>query len=194
MFFNKIPVYILLILSMAFVRTNFTLKHSSITIAEGSSLVLKGNSNVHKFSCSYNISKIKNPIPITYSANGQHLSFQNTTLVLDNISFDCGGSGINKDFQKTLKTEDHPQISLSLKKIEPTENTSIVHATIEIKIANKTHNYTIPLEVKKNKNLYVSGQLDIQLSDYHLKAPKKLFGIITVDDIIEINFQLEIQD
>ncbi|GGW71671.1 hypothetical protein GCM10008085_24790 [Winogradskyella epiphytica] len=63
-----------------------------------------------------------------------------------------------------------------------------------INIAGHSQSYKIPLSIKRNNNLQVSGQLDIQLSDYNLTAPKKLFGMITIVDTIEIIFNLSIKE
>lgn len=112
---------------------------------------------------------------------------------MDNTSFDCGEKAINKDLQETLNTEEHPQITLTLREVETTETPSKINATIAIKIAGVSRDYKIPLQIKKNGNLYVSGQLKIKLSDYNLETPKKLFGLITVNDNIEIVFHLELQ-
>lgn len=169
-------------------------KRASYTITNESSLVIKGNSNINSFTCTYDINNLKSPIPASYSIEDNKLYFEKTTLILDNIDFDCGGRGINNDFQKTLNTEEYPQIRLNLKKIEATGNPSEVQATIVINIAGHSQSYKIPLSIKRNNNLQVSGQLDIQLSDYNLTAPKKLFGMITIDDTIEIIFNLSIKE
>ncbi len=194
MLLNKIAI-VLAILTTVFTMNDLaTVKSTAVVITEKSSLTVKGTSNVNSFSCVFDINDIINPMPIVYHNGGDKITFQKTTLVLDNTSFDCGGRGINKDFQKTLKTEEHPQILLSLKEIKPTENPTTVEATVAIEIAGLSHNYVIPVEIGAREKLQVAGRLNVQISDYKLKAPKKLFGMITVDDDLEIVFRLEIKE
>lgn len=131
---------------------------------------------------------------MTYSVKDNKIHFNKTTLLLNNTHFDCGGNGINRDFLKTLNTANYPQIALTLNQIETTETPSVLSALITIQIAGVSRNYNIPVDVVKHKMLNVNGQLKLELTDFNLKAPSKLFGIISVEDNIEINFNLEIEE
>ncbi len=139
------------------------------------------------------IDKIKNPIPINYHHNNGIITFSKTLLTLNNIHFDCGGKGINNDFNKILKSDEYPHISLNLKEISPL-NTTTVEATIAIDIAGITKTHKIPVKFQQNKNIAVVGNLTISMSDYNLNAPKKIFGLITVDDTIDISFELFLKE
>lgn len=166
---------------------------SSVIITEKSTLFINGKSNVNNFSCLYNIDKIKKPITVVYSTKDNKIYFSKTTLLLNNTYFDCGGNGINKDFLKTLNTINYPEIALTLNQIETTVTPSVLRASVTIQIAGVSRNYNIPVDVVKHNMLNVNGQLKLKLTDFNLKAPSKLFGIISVEDNIDINFNLEIE-
>lgn len=193
MLLNKIVIYCTLIIPTVF-GANFNVKEtSSVIITEKSTLFINGKSNVNNFSCLYNIDKIKKPIAVVYSTKDNKIYFSKTTLLLNNTYFDCGGNGINKDFLKTLNTINYPEIALTLNQIETTETPSVLRASVTIQIAGVSRNYDIPVDVVKHNMLNVNGQLKLKLTDFNLKAPSKLFGIISVEDNIDINFNLEIE-
>lgn len=194
MFLNKTLVYFILGITTFFTSKNAVFETSSVIIKERSTLLIKGESNINNFSCLYDNDEIKKTIPIKYTVEGDKIRFDKTVLLLNNTFFDCGGNGINRDLRKTLNTEDYPQIALTLNEIEKTEDPSKINAEIAIKIAGISHNYRIPIEIIKNQNLIVNGQLKIKLTDFNLNPPKKLFGIIAVDNKIEITFNLEIEE
>ncbi|MDO6768053.1 MULTISPECIES: YceI family protein [Cellulophaga] len=174
----------------AFTNSDTALKRTQIHISKNSSLLIKGTSNVNSFKCYYNIKKIGNPIPIQYKFKDENLKFENTLLTLNNSCFDCGGRAINNDFNKILDSNNHPQLFLTLQEINPIKNTTSVEANLAITIAGVTNNYRIPVGIENGINMQVTGDLSLSLNDFNLKSPKKIFGLIKVDDTINIFFKL----
>ncbi|MBP0905393.1 YceI family protein [Mariniflexile gromovii] len=190
MIIKKFVFLIAILTAVAFTTRDSVSKSTSVVITAESSLFVKGTTNVSNFSCVFNINKFKNPIQVTYHLKSDKMVFNKTALILETDCFDCGGKAINSDFQKILKADRYPQIKLYLKEISQIENTLDVHALVNIEIAGITKSYKIPVKVKNNETLRIAGDLRISLSDYNLEAPKKIFGLISVDDKIEIHFQL----
>ena len=56
---------------------------------------------------------------------------------------------------------------------------------------NKSKSYFIPVELKDDKIINVSGALNLNICDFNLEPPKKALGLIVVSDIIKINFDLD---
>ncbi|WP_417236657.1 hypothetical protein [Bizionia paragorgiae] len=193
MFFNKFIISLILIVSTVLTFKGSVSESASVVITEKSTLLINGKSNVNSFSCVYDIEKIKNPIRVHYAVEDNTINFEQTTLFLETTCFDCGGNGINRDFRKTLNTDDYPEIALSLKAVELKPQGASLNAYIDIKIAGISRLYTIPIKLKKKGNIMISGDLKLKLSDFNLKAPNKLFGIISVEDTIEIVFNLELE-
>ncbi|WP_308991163.1 YceI family protein [Mariniflexile litorale] len=194
MIIKKVLFLISILTTIAFTTRDSIIKSTSVIITPQSSLKVKGTTNVSDFSCVFNINKFKNPIQVFYHVENGKIVFNKTALVLENDCFDCGGRAINNDFQKILKSDKYPQITLFLKEINQTENMRDVQASINIEIAGVTQDYKIPVKVKKSNDLFISGDLVIRLSDYNLETPKKLFGLISINDIIKIDFQLLIRE
>ena len=114
---------------------------------------------------------------------------------MENDCFDCGGKGINNDFQQLLKSDMYPETLINLKEIS-IDNTSenTVQALLEIRIAGVTNACKVPIKLTGEDTLLVEGVLNLNICDFNLEPPKKALGLIVVKDIIEINFQLVVQE
>lgn len=194
MIFRRFVFLFSILTTLAFTTRDSVYQSTSVVLSSESSLYVKGTTNVSNFSCVFNVNKFRNPIQVTYRMEGGKMAFHKTVLILDNDCFDCGGKAINSDFQKILKSDKHPQIKLYLKEISQIENSINVHALVNIEIAGISKGYKIPVKVKNKESLYISGNLALSLADYKLESPKKLFGLISVDDTIEIAFELGVKE
>jgi hypothetical protein len=191
---KKFFFIIILFLSLAFAK-NVVIKSTSVVISPQSQLIIKGSTNVNEFKCHFNIEEVNNPIPLSFVLKEDRLIFEKALLMLDNSCFDCGSRVINKDFMNLLKSEEYPKIVLELKEIKKDLSTDcIVHALIEIVIAGESKSYFIPVELKDDKIINVSGALNLNICDFNLEPPKKALGLIVVSDIIKINFDLVVEE
>ncbi|MCB0434337.1 MAG: hypothetical protein KDD18_15595, partial [Mangrovimonas sp.] len=67
-------------------------------------------------------------------------------------------------------------------------------AKVDIHIANKVNSYQLPVKVTKNGHYSIVGELDLNLTDFNLEAPKKAFGLIVVHDKIKVSFNLHLKE
>lgn len=192
----KILGYItLLLLLVSFSGTPILSHEKTIHISPGSQLKIIGTSNVKDFDCVFNIKNIDQPIPVIYREKGSSIFFENTTIVLENAFFDCGGKGINRDFHDLLKSKQHPEIHLSLKEIKnKSSKKNKVEAIVEMEIAGVSKLYAMHADIHRDEDLLISGILRLNISDFGLEAPKKMFGLIVVSEEITIDFQLLIKE
>lgn len=180
---------------MMLVSASFFAQNSSsiIEILPQSELTITGDTNINKFKCNFDATCLQGPRKINYSTDGPVIAFENALLVLQNANFDCGNRAINKDFHSLLQTKKYPDIFLDLKKIKLNHENS-AKAEVKITIAGKHQNYTVPVEVVNGKNMYFKGKLKLNINDFGLEPPKKLFGAIVVKEDIEINFNLTVKN
>tara|TARA_R110002050_G_scaffold100607_1_gene208333 strand:+ start:12422 stop:13003 length:582 start_codon:yes stop_codon:yes gene_type:complete len=191
---KKIVYLISILLLLAFTNRG-VVKNTSVIITPKSKLVVKGKTNVSTFNCVFNVKELKKPIPVFFEITNNKMVFKKTELVLENACFDCGNKGINKDFQDLLKSKTYPQIFLKLKELEKIdEENSFLQATLELKIAGVVKQYQIPVKLEGENDLFVKGLLVLNICDFNITPPKKLLGIITVNETIEIDFQLLIEE
>lgn len=181
---------LLLCLSPEIVAQNESAKRTVQLLAD-SELTITGDTNINKFQCGFNTKRLERSKEISFSAQGNKLKFKNAVLILNNEGFDCGNKGINKDFHDLLRTDDYPSISLELIELKVQDEYRAV-ADIEITIAGKHKNYTLPIEIVDTSINCFTGTLKLNINDFDLKPPKKMFGLIVVKKDIEINFNLNV--
>jgi len=160
-----------------------------------SEVIISGTTNVNSFTCKYNLQELEVPIRLNYDEKSEQILFKNAELKFANDCFDCGGKAINNDFQELLKSESHPQVNLKLLYVElPSPDQSMVGVGMEIKIAGVARKYKTKLYCEQAKEICVSGTLELKLSDFELQAPKKMLGMIKVDDQIKVHVTLQMNE
>ncbi|OUR92331.1 hypothetical protein A9Q87_07565 [Flavobacteriales bacterium 34_180_T64] len=191
---KKIVLVLIVFTALAFTK-RANVNTTSVLINAESQLLINGKTNINSFKCEFNISQIKNPIPLNYEVINDKIVFTNTKLILDSYCFDCGSKGINQDFRALLKSNEYPQIQLRLKEIRKSKtNPLIVTALLELHIAGKSKSYYTPLSLDETDGICVSGLLKLNITDFDLKAPKKALGLIVVSDAIEIDFLMNFRE
>lgn len=164
-----------------------------INILSNSNLSISGTTNINEFECDFNTLCFKNQsFKVHYTENENILHFKNSVLPLENVNFDCGNRKINKDFHELLKSKKHPEILLKLKKIDLSRDKNAL-VTLSFNIAGVDKDYKFPVEITRDKLLCFNGKLQLNIKDFNLEAPSKIFGLIVLEEEIEINFNLNIQ-
>lgn len=181
-----------LILYTIFGFAQNTADNRTIEIMPDSKLTITGDTNINKFLCEFDSDMIPSSRKVMVSRNQEEFHFENAILILDNTGFDCGSKGINKDFHELIQTEEYPEISLELKKLHintPTRAT----ADLIISIAGETKAYRVPVKIVDGDTPQYRGDLTLNINDFNLIPPKKMFGLIIVKENIEINFNLNVE-
>lgn len=180
---------------LSFTTTKMLNISKTIYVSSDSKLYIKGTSNVNKFECHYDITNLNNPVPVKLTQNGQTLYFKNTKLILDSGCFDCGGKAINKDFKSILKANEYPNIILNVIELNMIPNESNkVEVSMDIEIAGIKKPYKMIANLANSNNYEISGKLKLNINHFNLQPPKKMFGLIIVSEIIEINFDMTLNE
>lgn len=167
----------------------------NVVISPESKLFIKGKTNVNSFSCHFNASNFKNPVTLTMEIVDEDLYFEDTNLILNTSCFDCGNKMMNSDFRNLLNADSHPEIKLKLKQLRLKDfDGNDATAFLDIYISGVKNSYSVPISLIGTKKMIIKGKLDLNISDYKLEPPKKMMGLIVVDEMIEINMELIIQE
>ena len=160
----------------------------SIKILPESELIIAGSTNINKFECKFDISLISKWQEIKLMREDKFLRFHKLYLPLETTGFDCGNKRMNSDFQDLLMCEKYPEIRIEINQIElfPGEFNK---AYITVKLAGHTKDYELPVLVSKE---YFKGKFKINIRDFGLEPPKKALGLVEVDEIIEVLFNLKL--
>lgn len=150
-----------------------------MTLAQVSSVTITGKTNVNHFKC-YNEkidAKIARTLP-DYSRK------QRIALLIQD--FDCRNRVMTADFRKTLSAERYPKLFLSFLKFEKIQK-DLYRASVEVTLTEKHRIYEV--EFRKVKNSFI-GTKTVRFSDFGLVPPKKMRGMVVVDDALELNINL----
>ncbi|WGF91593.1 YceI family protein [Aequorivita marisscotiae] len=161
----------------------------SIEILAGSELSIKGDTNISEFGCEFSTYYLEECREVVYKRIGNNIHFKNAVLSLKNKGFNCGHKIINKDFHALLNTKEYPNITLELNEITFNKSNEKV-AHVLITIAGTQKEYTFPIDVISSSLNRFVGKLKLNINDFNLEPPKKMFGLIVIKDEIEIDFNL----
>ena len=90
---------------------------------------------------------------------------------------------------KALKTKEHKDIVFSLKSMSGTPGA--LSATGLLRIAGVEREVTLPLKtVRKGDGLVVSGTVDVLMTDYGIKPPTAMLGMVKADPKIKVTFEV----
>lgn len=181
-----------LLITGAFSHAQNGFHEKRVTILPSSGLSITGDTNINKFQCVFNTAYLKEAQKIYYSRKDSIMNFRSAILVLNTNGFDCGNKGINQDFHDLIKSDQYPEILLEINQVRLRTKEFGV-AKICITMAGKQKYYDVPINIKDGTIAQFQGELELNIKDFNLEPPKKLFGIIVVKDEIEINFDLRVK-
>ncbi|WP_040299414.1 YceI family protein [Arcticibacter svalbardensis] len=165
-------------------------------VLNGGSLRVKGSTNVNTFACEITGYSRPDTINVYRKIAGREGIPLKGRLGLDVKLFDCHHAMMTADLRKTLKAKEYPQLKISFVSLAklPSLNTqeSKIKGIVDIELAGRAKrfdiNYTFKLD--NQGNIRLLGEQDVNFSDFDLKPPRKLGGMIQTDNKLSVEFQL----
>ncbi len=189
----KNVVLLVLLFFSAFTNAQNSFQNKTIAVLPSSKLTIKGDTNIKAFDCVFDMQYLQKENKIRYIVDEPgHVRFKNAILTLNTNGFDCGSRAINKDFHKLIQSERYPQILIELLEIRK-QQTGKANAVANITIAGTRKEHTFPVKYVNAELLNIEGTLLLDIKDFKLEPPRKLFGMIVVKDEIEIMLDLEVK-
>lgn len=165
----------------------FSIEKTTVHISNASEIIIKGKSNVNSFQCEYDKKLIASNLTVTHFNKDNKTILEGATFLISSKGFDCAHKMISNDLKSVLKADDYSHIKIDVLELKVNNNKAI--AVSKITIAGVERKYEIPVEINgKTKN--VTGNLVIDIKDFKLKTPKKLLGLIKLEDTVTIMFNL----
>ena len=183
----KIVSIIAVIILLSF---GFSKNQTKVKITNKSEVSIKGKSNVNSFECKYNPDFIENDLQVSIARNSSKILLDGAKIAIKSTGFDCAHKMITKDFKSILKADEYPHIVINVKEINTAKEN--ITAKLNVKIAGVEKEYLVPVIFNSNTN-NVKGLLKLNIKDFKLKSPKKLLGMVVVNDNVDINFNLFLQ-
>ena len=164
-------------------------------VTANSKLEISGTTNVNRFHC------LSTDYPSTdtlteYFDRKTRTSILEGGITLMASNFDCHNDMTTRDFKKTLRTENHPEVYIRFLQLKrQREQKPELTGTMEIVIAGVSKRYAVTCLIKSagNNEKHLEGTRSFKFSDFGLQPPDKLFGAIKVEDNISVNFHLRLK-
>jgi len=188
---NHFRLYIFAFLALVLLLPGGSVFAQEITIDhENSQLWIEGKSNVNQFSCKaerYN-SKIKPPASAGAIEVEVDISVE---------GFECGKRRMNRDLNEALMSKKHPFISFeytetrSMDFNDSSDQYRLVVAG-NLTVAGHTRQIEFPMEafVQEDGTIRAIGETELRMTDYNVEPPTAMLGIVRVDDIFTVHFEL----
>lgn len=171
---------------------------------EGSTFSVNGKTNVKPFNCIYFYNEMlpKSQTTIFANTDSSVFYFKNAILNVNVEALNCGDNGINNDLCRVLKANKHPNIFVRIKDAISVSNQTIdlsrqteLKVDADISMAGVTRQDSIIMEGKQiGGNLFhFTGKHILYMTDFGIKPPTALFGLIKVHNDLVIRFDLKVR-
>lgn len=160
-----------------------------------STLKVTGKTNVNKFTCQIQTYCGADTL-ILQDGGHQPPRFLKGNVWLEATGFDCGNAIMTKDFHKTIQSKSYPHIEISFVSLERFPSYSCRNEFIKTNMiismagAAKAFEMDCVIEAESSGVFHLIGSRCFQFSDFALEAPSKMFGMIKVDETLDVSFHL----
>lgn len=162
-------------------------------IQKNSNLYIEGRTNINGFRC--DITEYLQPDTIYFFKDEQVMKPipLRGGLSINIKRFDCHQKFITNDLRKTLKADEQPILKIDLLNIGYYQGEAAnVKGWVNISLAGVTKTAEIDYEMRNGHPGYLelTGTRKLKFSDFGLKPPQKLAGLIKVEEELNVRFQL----
>lgn len=164
-------------------------------VQPASTLTIDGKTNVNTFQCA--IPKyFGSDTLILKEARNRRPVFIKGYVGLRAETFDCGMQVMTNDFGKTIRAKEHPLIYIEFISFEKVPRYSGAEEKFKGKVKISLGGVTRPfemdcsIEAKKSGFIHLKGGRNFAFSDFNMEPPTKMFGMVKVNDELEVNFHL----
>lgn len=155
-----------------------------------SNMKIEGSSNVHDWE--EEVGDFQGTL-VAELENGQLVKINQLDFTVIAESIKSEHSAMDKNTYKALKTDKNPKITYKLEKVNNIDCTSgskckvVTTGYLTIAGTKKQVELTFDATVSGDK-IVLAGDKTLKMSEYKIEAPTAMFGAITTDDEVKINF------
>jgi len=164
-------------------------------IEKNSNLSIEGKSNVTAFRC--DVTEYLRPDTVVFYKEDRYqpLFVIKGGLTININRFDCHQRYITADMRKTLKADESSCLKIDLLTIanfNTRSSSQIVKGSVAIELAGVTKKMEVDFSIQSDEKGYLRmcGARQVLFSDFGLVPPRKLAGLIKVEEEINVRFQL----
>jgi hypothetical protein len=199
-FGGKVVLWIAVVLVLVLAGGDATAQSRHLTVHESSRFWIQGQASIKSFTCVVDrvegeARMLADRKRLSSSADEQQVT---VTLTVPVRAFDCGREGMTEDLQETLRMEEHPEIQFELvhARAGPATDSSASWREIEVlgplTIAGTKRllHYNVVGRTYGPNHARTRGCKTIKMTYFGIEPPTKAFGLIKVDNRIDVKFDL----
>lgn len=159
----------ILLVSNAPVEDVFVIKEKEIRV--------KGVTSIGRFECAYGNEELSDTLFTGISSRSKQLDF-----IIPVDQFGCGNFMLNRDFRSTIKAEEFPVCRVTVRSL--TRQRDVFVSDLDVDLAGKSLFLDdVVFRYETNK---LTGEVDLSFDLLDLVPPKKLGGLIQVEDKLSL--------
>lgn len=164
-------------------------------IQRTSNLCIEGKSNISSFRCDITEYLQADTIFIFRDEQTMQPFPLRGGLTINIRRFDCHQKYITNDLRKTLKADEQPMMKINLLNIgyyEGNSDARQIKGWVNIELAGVTKTAEVDYQVQSTdaEFLQLTGTRKVKFSDFGLKPPQKLAGLVKVEEELNVRFRL----
>jgi len=150
-------------------------------------IVIQGSSNINQF-------QFVNHNPQINPSAGTHQSaYPYWHIRIPVHAFTGAGTRMLNDFFKMVNAPEHPYIQIEIEPRELAdfdETTGMTNFETDITLAGVTRTYVVPCQTVfcESSGFVLKGDLEVELTDFKIDPPEKVFGAVKVNNEVFITF------
>lgn len=169
------------LLILLLILFNPDLKEKREVIVTQKVITVSGQTSIGGFNCDYAKNGLKDTLYIDYDDSKKELIFD-----IPVQDFSCGNFLLNRDFRKTIKAEQYPTAKVKVSNLQ----SNYGHYTCDLSVDLVGKKLNFPNLVLKRTPTGVSGHLVLSFEELALETPKKMGGLIKVEEELHLEIQL----
>lgn len=152
-------------------------------------VVISGSTNINSFQLIYNEENYSE-----ISSNTEDILSDLVKLSIPVQKIEAESTSMKKDFLKMVNADKYPIINIALTELITSDfsNSTDTCHQINLTMNGITKSYTCFPSVEKDSfgNVQLSGNLNVKLSEFNIQPPKKIMGLIKVENEVFISFKV----
>lgn len=165
-----------------------------VEILESSKIEVYGRSSINKFRCDNEILHKEYSDKFFVAEEENEVHIDNAFIELPVSEFDCGIRKLTKDFKDLVEEDEHPIWTIKVLTVRQNTAPDMYTTELEVHMAGRSQIIFVPMHVKKFHNNYLcTGTTIINIHDFDLYPQPKLLGMVKVDELVTIQFELALK-
>jgi len=160
-------------------------------------ITISGTSNVHPYTASTTTVRIARAQladavqgPDCWAAALKPGGVEAFEVVVPAATLTSPREGLDKNMHKALQVGVHPEIAFRLLRIEPGTESNAFRATGVLRIAGVEREVSFDLTTeRKGPTLSVQGKLQLLMTDFGIKPPTAMLGMLKTDPKVTVAFE-----